>query len=75
MSQQSVAYELEKHYPDYLTKEDLMIILGTTKSSVCHNLRALAKREEVEYEMTWKSKFSSKFGKAYRIKPEIKNGK
>jgi len=75
MSQQSVANELEKYYPEYLTKDDLMEILGTNKQSVCRNLRALAKREEVEYEMTWKSKFSSKFGKAYRIKPEIKNGK
>lgn len=69
MSQQQIANILKKYYPKYLSPKEIIELTGLTKSSVFNNLKRLKKRNEVEINMDWSSKFAQTWKKSYRIKP------
>ena len=71
MGQQEVSNILKHRYPDYLGLEELSFIVDTSKAALCHSLRKLRKRDEIEFIIIRSKKPKSGLITLYRYKEEI----
>ena len=71
MGQQIIADLLNDHYPAYMAYQDIMKELSLSKGSVLRCLKALGKRNEVEYKIIIGEKKKAGWKKLYRSKRGI----
>ena len=70
MGQIEIAKILKRSYPKYLTIEEIIEVTGLSKATVCHSLKKLTKRNEIQYKMFQGPLLRSGWKKTYRYKEE-----
>jgi response regulator of citrate/malate metabolism len=68
MGQEQIAQILKDNYPKWMNYKNIMTISGVGRVSTMRTLRALIKREDVEFKIIYGKKSMARWTRLYRLK-------